>query len=170
MVVQPTGLQGKVYNMMRSAQNYIPVAYAYEAAVTAKTVGLTGLQIVTSAPLTCVGVSYLGGIFFAYFGSVAGDNSLGFVLNATSYVLTRPMRMIEVTLNGLILQPISELTGFPLILNNTKELLVRKGINITDYAKISFAFERVSTSAAKKSKRLKQIINDIKKVFKNPEM
>ena len=165
--MQPTGLQGKVYNVMRSIQNYAPVAYTFEAVSVAKTTGMTGLQVITAAPLTFVGATYLGGLVCSYFGTVAGNNTLGTIFNTSSYLLTRPMRGVEITLNGLILQPLSNVTGFPLILNGTSEILTGKGINITDYAKISIAFERVSNVTSKKAKRFKKIYDAVKEAFKS---
>ena len=162
VVVQPTGLQGKVYNIMRHIQNYGPVTYTFEAVSVLKTTGMTGLQVITAAPLTFVGATYLGGLVCGYFGSVAGNNTLGLIFNTSSYILTRPMRGVEITLNGLILQPLSNITGVPLILNGTSEILAGKGINITDYAKISLAFERVS----KKAKRFTKVYNAMIKAMK----
>ena len=162
VVVQPAGLQGKVYNLMRSLQNYTPVAYTFEAVSVLKTTGVTGLQVITAAPLTFVGATYLGGLVCGYFGSVAGNNALGTVFNTSSYLLTRPMRGVEITLNRLILQPLSNVTGFPLILNGTNEILAGKGINITDYAKISFAFERVSNLTSTYARRFKKAYDIIK--------
>ena len=167
VVVQPTGLQGKVYNLMRSMQNYAPVAYIFEAVSVAKTTGMTGLQVITAAPLTFVGATYLGGLVCSYFGTVAGNNTLGTIFNASSYLLTRPMRGVEITLNGLILQPLSNVTGFPLILNGTSEILAGKGINITDYAKISIAFERVSNVTSKKAKWFKKVYDAVKEAMKD---
>ena len=37
VVVQPVGIQGKVYNIMRSAQNYIPMIYTSQVLTTIKT-------------------------------------------------------------------------------------------------------------------------------------
>lgn len=122
VVVQPSGFQATIYNLMRYMQNYVPVAYTFEAASVAKTTGLSGLKIIQGAPLTFVGATYLGGIVFSYFGAVAGNNPLGAVLNASSYILTRPMWCVETTLNNLALRPISNVIGLPLVLNGTNEL------------------------------------------------
>ena len=167
VVVQPTGLQGKVYNVMRGIQNYAPVAYTFEAVSVAKTTGLCGLKVITGAPLTFVGATYLGGLVCSYFGTVAGNNSFGVILNCSSYILTRPMRGVEITLNGLFLQPLSNVTGFPLMLNGTNEILAGKGIDIRDYAKISIAFERVANITSKNAKRVKKVYNAIKEALKN---
>lgn len=167
VVVQPTGLQGKVYNVMRSIQNYTPVAYTFEAVSVAKTTGMSGIQVITAAPLTFVGSTYLGGLVCSYFGIVAGNNTLGTIFNVSSYLLTRPMRGVEITLNGLILQPLSNVTRFPLILNGTNEILVGKGINITDYAKIGIAFERVSNVTSKNAKRFKKVYDAMTEALKN---
>lgn len=93
VVVQPTGLQGKIYNAMLYIQNYVPVIYTYKAVTVAKTTGMTGLRIITGAPLTFVGATYLdlGGLVCGYFGTVAGNNTVGTIFNASSYLLTRPM-------------------------------------------------------------------------------
>lgn len=169
VVVQPTGVQGTVYNFMRHIQNYAPVAYTFEAVSVLKTTGITGVQIITSAPLTFVGATYLGGLVCGYFGSVAGNNTVGTIFNTSSYILTRPMRGVEITLNGLILQPLSNLTGFPLILNGTSEILAGKGINIKDYAKICLAFERVSNVTSKNTRRLKKVYDAIKKAIESTD-
>ena len=77
------------------------------------------------------------------------------------------MRGVEITLNGLILQPLSNVTGFSLILNGTSEILDGKGIKITDYAKISIAFERVSNVTSKKAKWFKKVYDAVKKAMKD---
>jgi hypothetical protein len=146
VVVQPTGLQGKFYNTMGNIQNSVPVYYTCEAVSALKTTGMTSLQVITGAPLTFVGATYVEAIFFGYCVGVAGNNSLGTLLNFTSYALSRPMRVVEMTLNGLILRPISNLVGLPLILNGTQKLLDGKGITIQDYKKIEIAFDRISNS------------------------
>lgn len=40
------------------------------------------------------------------------------------------MRGVETTLNDLILGPISNVIGLPLILNGTQEMLAGKGISV----------------------------------------
>lgn len=146
IIIQPVGLQGTVYNAMRSAQNYIPVVSTTNALSIIKTTGMTGIKIVTEAPLTTISALYMGSMVCAYFGSVAGNNPVGVVLNGSAWILSRPMRGVEVVLNGLILQPISNVIGLPLILNGTQEILNGQGMKIEDYAKISIAFERISNS------------------------
>jgi len=169
VVVQPTGVQGMVYNFMRHIQNYAPVASTVEAVSVLKTTGISGVQIIISAPLTFVGATYLGGLVCGYFGSIAGNNTVGTIFNTSSYLLTRPMRGVEITLNGLILQPLSNLTGFPLILNGTNEIIAGKGINIKDYAKINLAFERVSNVTSKNTRRLKKVYDAIKKAMESTD-
>ena len=88
---------------MNTTQNYVPMDYTSEAVSILKTTGMTGFKIIRQAPLTFVGATYIGAIFFVYCGSVAGDNALGLVFNSTSFVLSRPMRGVQITLNGLIL-------------------------------------------------------------------
>ena len=161
VVVQPTGLQGKVYNVMRAVQNSVPMVYTSEAVSVLKTTGITGIEVVRQAPLTFVGATYIGALFFGYCGGVAGNNPVGAVCNFTSFVLSRPMRGIEITLNGLILRPISNIVGVPLILNGTQEMLEGKGLSLKEYTKIGVAFERISNSTAvKKVKKIYKIIRD----------
>ena len=100
---------------MRARQNYISMSYTSEAVSVLKTTGMSGLKVVSQALLTFVGATYLGAIFFSYYGSVAVNTTCGSVFNVTSFILSRPMRGVEITLNGLILKPLSNLTGFPLI-------------------------------------------------------
>ena len=61
---------------------------------------MAGFKIISKAPLTFVGATYIGAMFFGYFGSVAGNNSVGLIFNSTSFVLSRPMRGVEITLDG----------------------------------------------------------------------
>ena len=129
VVVQPVGIQGKVYNIMRSAQNYIPMIYTSQAVATIKTTGLTGVQVISQAPLTFVGATYIGAVFLAYCGGIAGNNTVGLILNSTSYVLSRPMRGVETVLNGLALTPLSNLVGVPLMLNGTQKMISGIGIS-----------------------------------------
>lgn len=144
--VEPTGIQGKFYRTMRGLQNYIPFSHTIEALSIVKTAGITGLKVIVQAPLTFVGATYIGAVFFGYAGSVAGDNMVGVALNATSYLLSRPMRGVEITLNGLILRPISNTIGLPLILNGTQEILAGKGLSFQESARIGLAFERLCNS------------------------
>lgn len=156
--VQPIGIQGKVYNAMRTGQDYLSMATSTKAVVALKTAGYTGLDIITKGqgPLVFVGITYLGSVVAGYAGSVAGDNAVGLLFNGTSWVLSRPMRGTEVILNGLILGPISRATGFPVILNGTQELLNGKGIEVKDYNKIGAAFDRIVNS---------KIINKVKDII-----
>lgn len=120
VTVQPTEIQGKFYKIMKSAQNFVPMSYTSETVSILKTNGMTGLQIIGKAPLTFVGATYIGTLFFGYCGSVAGNNAIGVVFNSTSFILSRPMRGVEITLNVLILRPISNVIGLPLILNDPR--------------------------------------------------
>ncbi len=161
VTVQPTGIQGKFYSIMRSTQNFVPMAYTSEAVSLLKTTGMTGLQVIGQAPLTFVGATYIGALFFSYCGSIAGDNAAGLVFNSTSFVLSRPMRGVEITLNGLIFRPISNVIGLPLILNGTQEMLAGKGLSLQEYTKIGIAFERISNSTlVKKGRKIYRIIRD----------
>lgn len=167
VLVQPTGVQGKVYKFMFSMQNCIPVTYAANAVSSLATTGMTGVKIITAAPLTFVGVTYIGSIFFSYCGYVAGNNLLGDTLKTTGYILTRPMRGVEITLNGLILQPLSNVTGVPLMLNGTNRLLIGTGINITDYAKLNASFERLVNATSKKANWFKKVYYTLKEAMKD---
>ena len=157
--VQPTGIQEKFYKIMQTAQNFVPMGYTSQAVSVLKTTGMTGFQIITKAPLTFVGATYIGAMFFGYCGSIAGNNPIGLIFNSTSFVLSRPMRGVEITLNGLILTPISNTIGLPLVLNGTQEMLAGKGLSIQEYTKIGIAFERISNSKiVKKFKKIYKII------------
>lgn len=146
--IQPVGVQGKVYNAMRTCQNYLSMATSTNAVTALKTGGHTGLKIITKGqgPLVFVSITYLGSVVAGYAGSVAGDNAVGLVFNGTSWVLSRPMRGVEVVLNGLVLGPISRTIGLPMVLNGTQELLNGKGLEIRDYNKIGEAFNRIRNS------------------------
>ena len=157
LVVQPVGIQGKVYRTLQSVQNYLPMASTSQAVTLLKTSGITGLNIITQAPLTFVGATYIGAMFFSYCGSVAGNNPVGVLLNSTSFLLSRPMRGVEVVLNGLFLTPISNTIGLPMVLNGTQEMLTGKGLSLQEYTKIGLAFERITNSKS---------VQKIKKIYK----
>lgn len=116
--------------MMQSTQTFVPMAYTSKAISILKTTGMTVLQIIPQVPLTFVGATYIDALFFGYYGSVAGNNSVGLLLNSTSFLLSRPMRDVEITLNGLIFRPISDTIGLPLVLNGTQEMLAGKRLSI----------------------------------------
>lgn len=157
--VEPTGIQGKVYQTMKGIQNYVPVSHTVNLITTVKTAGQTGMQLVSKNPLTFVGATYVGSIFFGYVGAVAGNNAAGSIFNFTSYVLSRPMRVVEVVLNGIILTRLSETTGLPLVLNGTEELLNGKGLSLQEFKKIGAAFERICNSTVvQKAKDIYQIL------------
>jgi hypothetical protein len=144
---------------MRYGQNSVPMAYTFEAVSVLKTTGMTGIQVVVKASLTFVGATYIGALFFGYCGSIAGNNTVGRICNVTSFGLSRPMRGVEITLNSLILRPISNLVGLPLILNGTQEMLAGKGISFQEYAKIGIAFGRLSNSTVvKKTRKIYDIL------------
>ena len=67
------------------------------------------------------------------------------------------MRCVEVVLNGVILKPISNLVGVPLLLNDTQEILKGKGITVKEYTKIGIAFEKINNSG---------IFTKIKKIYR----
>ena len=161
VTVQPTGIQGKFYKIMQTAQNYMLMGYTSEAVSVLKTTGMTSFQIISKAPLTFVGATYIGAMFFGYCGSIVSNNPVGLIFNSTSFVLSRPMRGVEITLNGLILRPISNTIGISLVLNGTQEMLAGKGLSIQEYTKIGIAFERISNSKIiKKTKKIYRIIRD----------
>ena len=161
ITVQPIGIQGKFYKIMKSAQNFVPMAYTSEAVSILKTTVMTGFQVIAQAPLTFVGATYIGALFFGYYGGVAGNNAIGLLFNSTSFVLSRPMRGVEITLNGLILRPISNVIGLPLILNGTQEMLNGKGLSIQEYTKIGIAFERITNSTiVQKGKKIFRVIRN----------
>lgn len=108
---------------MNTAQNYVPMCYISKAVSILKKTGMTGFQTIRQAPLTFVGATSIGAIFFGYCSSVAGNNAVGLIFNSISFILSRPIRGVEITVNGLILRPISNVIGLPLILNGTQEML-----------------------------------------------
>ena len=55
VTVQPTGIQGKVYEIMKSVQNFVPMTYTTQAVSILNTIGMTGLEVISQAPLTFVG-------------------------------------------------------------------------------------------------------------------
>jgi len=85
-------------------------------------------------------------MLFGYCGTVAGNNPVGSVVNFPSFVVSRPMRGVEITLNGLLLRPISNVVGLPFLFNGTQEILAGKGLSLEDYTKIGIAFERIRNS------------------------
>ena len=52
--------------MMRAVQNYALMFYPNEAVTVIKTINMTGLKVASQAPLTFIGVTYIGSMFFGY--------------------------------------------------------------------------------------------------------
>ena len=150
IIIQPVGLQGSIYRAIQSFQNSAPMMYTAQSVSTFNLTGLCGLKIIKYHPLTFVGATYVGAVFFGYLGCIAGNGLVGTACKSASFVLSRPMRGIEVVANKLMLVPLSNLVGVPLILNGTQELLKGKGIPLKRYAKISVAFDRVTNMAVVK--------------------
>lgn len=87
----------------------MPTAYTSESASLLKTIGITGFKVIVRALLTFVGANYIGAMFFSWCGSVIHENPVGLIFNFTSFILSRPLRSVEIILNGLVLRPISKL-------------------------------------------------------------
>lgn len=94
---------------MRYVPNTVSMVNASEGVAILKTTGMTGVQIMIKAPLTFIGVTYIGSVFFGYFGNVAGNTPAGSILNYTIIVFFWPMKGVEVVLNGIILGPVSSI-------------------------------------------------------------
>lgn len=73
-----------------------------EPVLALKTRSRDGFELIGEAPLRFVGASYIVTIFFGYCGIVAGNNTVGSIFHFTSLILSRPMKFVEITLNGLI--------------------------------------------------------------------
>jgi hypothetical protein len=146
VLVEPKGFQGIAYTAMNNMQKFISAKYTFDSVSILKSTGNTGLGIITGAPLTFVGVTYLGSFVLGYFGSVAGSNIVGSTLNCASYILSRPMKGVEVVVNGLILKPLSRTIGLPLILNGTEQVLHGKGISIEEWTQIGTSYQRITNS------------------------
>jgi hypothetical protein len=164
--VEPIGWQGKVYKAGKYMQNWLPMAHAYKAVTIAQTLGMKGVGIISGAPFSFVSVTYLGSITLYYGSLVAGDNVVGKALDMSAWLFARPMWVVEFVLNGIILQPISKVTGFPMIINGTQEISRGIGIDFKDFTKIGIAasslHEKVATS--KRFAKLKKIWKIIKGV------
>lgn len=148
IIVQPTGIQGRIYNTMWYGQQTMAMTSVANKVSTLKLMGETGVQIIQGSPMVFVGATYLGSIFFGYCGAVAGNNTIGLVCNVTSATLAYPMKGVEIVLNNLILTPISNVVGLPLMINGTDTVLQGKGISVQNYLQIAASFERITNSTA----------------------
>ncbi len=164
IVVQHTGLQKKVYLSMRYLQNTLPAMQTYRAVTIAKTIGLTGKEIITKAPMTTVGTLYLGALFFEYCSIACGDNIVGRACGSIGWTCSRPMWCVETVLNGLFLRPLSHFIGLPMILNATQEIQRGAGLDLKDAAQISKAYNRISNSVVvDKCKKIVAIVREGRK-------
>lgn len=137
IVVNPTGFQGKIYNIGRNVQNFVPFIYTVNAISSAKSIGLSGIKVISGAPMTAIGASYVTAVGFQYGSIVCGDNIAGKALGSLSWLFSRPYWAVELVTNGVFLRPLSYSTGIPLVLNATEELVNGYGLNLTDAIKIS---------------------------------
>lgn len=90
--------------MGRGIQNVTPFLYTVNAVSYAKTIGLSGLKVITGAPMT------VAAVLLQYGALACGDNIGG----RASWLFARPMWTVETVLNSFILKPISYGTGIPL--------------------------------------------------------
>lgn len=105
----------------------------------------------------------IGARFLDYLCSVAGNNAIGSISNFTSFVLSRSMKSFEIVINGLILIPISNVVGLPLILNGTQEILACQGMSLQEYPKIRLAFQIISNSTMVQKTKKNFITNNKRK-------
>lgn len=159
IIVQPVGVQGKVYNAMRKTQDISSIHQLSRALNSINLHGMRGVAIVQKAPMTFIGVTYVTAMAFAYFSAVAGDNAVGLTFYYTSYVLSRPMWGVELVANSLVLKPVSNLIGLPMVVNGTQTMLNGEGLPVREYAKIGAAYKRlVESNWFKKARKIAQII------------
>jgi len=67
------------------------------------------------------------------------------------------MKGFEIVVNGVILRPVSNIIGLPLVLSGTAEMMSGIGISLKEYSKIALAFERIMNSKG---------VGKIKKIYK----
>jgi hypothetical protein len=161
LVVMPGGLQGKAYGLMRYLQNYYPMMSTTRMVAAMKTTGISGWKALSGAPLSSIGAAYVGGQFMTFCGCILGNNTAGNLFTGAGYVLVIPMRLVEEVMNGLVLRPVSNLVGMPLLLNGTKEMVSGIGIPIKEYLKIAEGLERLTnTKVYKKALKVYKIIRN----------
>ncbi len=136
LTILPSGVQGVVYNVGLQAQTILPATYTFKAVTFARTLGMSGIGLLSTNPLLVVSICSTGALFFSGMGLVAGDTLAGQTFNSISWILNRPMAGVEMVVNRLVLSPLTSVTGLPLLLNATKELSNGKGISTTDALRI----------------------------------
>lgn len=142
ILVQQKGAQGLVYKLGTWLQGGGSAIMVGRTVAAAKLAGVSGSQIITSQPLMLVTVPMVGAIFFHGCGVIAGPNIIGKSCNSIAYVLSLPMRGVELTYNVYISPLINATTTIPTILNLTQQLMRGPGLNLTEL-KVLVTSERV---------------------------
>lgn len=162
--VLPHGIQGRIYNLFYYLENTLPLYHVSKVASRANTIGATGIRVISTKPLVFVGVLWTTAVVLEYSAIIAGNNVLGRALKTGSWICSRPMWLIELSLNELILRRLSHATGVPLLLNATEVLSQGEGIKAEDALAIAKSAKRIYNSTF--IKRVKNVIKAI--VEKNP--
>lgn len=115
----------------------VPATYLGTAIAAGQSLGVTGLQLLSSQPLLFVAVCSSGALFFNGIGLLAGNNTIGNTSRAIGWGLNRPLAGVEMVLNRIPLKGFTSITGIPAVLNFTKTQAEGIGINAGDALKIA---------------------------------
>lgn len=134
-VLIPKGFYGALYNFAFVSQPVLSTTHLLDCIKYSKTFQVSGLRILQTHPLFLLALPTVTALSFYGFGKVAGDNTVGKVLNLGGYIMMTPMRYFELLFNVYVTPVFVKVTGFPLILNFTKTMEVGQGIQYDDVKK-----------------------------------
>lgn len=102
VAVMPKGAQGVLYQLSVTAEIVLPMTYLGRAIAIGQTMGVGGLQLLSSQPLFFVAVCSSGAMFFNGIGLLAGNNTIGNTSRAIGWSLHRPLAGVEMVINRIV--------------------------------------------------------------------
>jgi hypothetical protein len=122
VVVQPDGIQGKMYKVGSYLQSAGSADLVANTIGLSKLAGVSGLQILKAQPIMVVAILMTGALFFYGCGTIVGNNLVGKVLITAGDALALPIKGVEIMWNSYANPVIQKVFGIPVTLNLTQTL------------------------------------------------
>lgn len=142
VVVQATGIQGKVYKVGSYLQSASSAVLVTRTLAYARLAGVNGLRVLKAEPMLAIALPTTGAIFFYGCAAIAGNHTVGRVCASTGDICATPMKGVEIMWNSYVTPACQKIFGFPVILNMTQIFKTSFGYTpreIASYIKFSLS-------------------------------
>ena len=147
LLVQPTGIQGVVYNVGTFAETAVPASIVGKSIVMARTLGVQGVKFIVGQPVLAIALPSVGGLFFHGCGTMIGNNTVGRSFITVGNVLFLLLGCLEHVYNKYGAPAVHGITGIPTVLNFTKQ--ISKGAGLSGKEAMNLLNQTQNTSVAK---------------------